>query len=196
MARVTGRGTRERDRDGHAGHRISERQRDVGLEVGAALGARPAATATGAPEHPAEQVAQIADVARLEPNPAGEPAEAAVRTAGSRTREPAAEPGGRHVAHPVVGLAFLFVAEHVVGGGDLLEPLLGVVVTGVRVGVVPLGELSVRLLDVRGARVLGHAEDAVVVLLEPLSTKLLGHPSAYLRWTLTPAGRITRPRSR
>src|SRR6202040_4395730 len=57
----------------------------------------------------------------------------------------AAEPA-EHPAR-VVGLALLRVRERVVGALDLLELLLGAVVVGVAIRVVPAGELAVGLLD-------------------------------------------------
>ena len=61
------------------------------------------------------------------------------------------------LTEPVVALTCLGVAEHLVGAGDLLEPLLGGGVTGVGVGVQLAGALSVRLLDLVGR---GRAADA------------------------------------
>ena len=55
-------------------------------------------------------------------------------------------------AELVVRLALLGVGQRVVGRRDLLEPLLGLRVARVRVGVVLPGELAVRLLDLVGAR--------------------------------------------
>jgi len=82
----------------------------------------------------------------------------------------------------VVLLPLVLVADHVVGGGDLLEPLFCVLVPGVRVGVELLGELPVGLLDVGGRGVLGHAEGAVVILVEPLPADLLSHARHLLRF--------------
>ena len=65
-------------------------------------------------------------------------------------------------------LRFVAVAEHVVRGGDFLEALLRVLVALVRVGVVLLRELLVGARELLVGRALGHAEDVVVVLLEPL----------------------------
>ena len=121
---------------------------------------------------------------------------AATEPAGpARAAEPARADAGRdHLADLVVLLALLGVAEHVVRGRDLLEALLGVLVPGVRVGVVLLGELPVRARDVLLGRPLRHAEHLVVVLLEPLP--LRSHHRYPLRVTRTIAGRIMRPLSR
>src|SRR5690606_1952537 len=116
----------------------------------AATGTAPAAPTT-APEQAAEDVADVADVFEAEP------ARAAGTAAGEAGR------GGPEAAHLVVLLAPLGVADHVVGGGDLLEPLLGGGVAGVGVGVVLAGQLPVRALDLLGGGRLRHAEDPVVV---------------------------------
>src|SRR5439155_17492052 len=173
---MTGRAHRravERDGDGHARHRVVERQTNLGLEVSSASLAclRPASASARTTEHPAEQVGEVADVHRFVPEPAGPSLEARATCA----REPSAEATGAHLAHTVVGGALLLITEDVVRGGDLLEPLLGLGVAGVRIGVVLLRELPIGLLDLGRGRVLGHAEDLVVVLLEPLAADLLGH---------------------
>ena len=64
---------------------------------------------------------------------------------GAAALEPAdrAEP-----ADLVVLLALGFVAQHVVGRADFLEPLLGSVVAGVGVGMAAAGQLAIRLGDV------------------------------------------------
>ena len=77
--------------------------------------------------------------------------------------------GGTHATDLVVLLALLRVAHDLVGRGHLFEAVLGGLVAGVRVGVELAGQLPVggRDLLLRGRR--GHAEDGVVVLLEPLT---------------------------
>src|SRR4029453_11549414 len=121
--------------------------------------------------------------------------------AGEATGEPAARcpttgdpagpvPGRGHVAHLVVLLALLLVAEHVVGRRDLFESILRVLVPGVGVGVVLLGQLAVGLLDLGRGGVLRHAEDLVVVLLKPLATHVAVHGSS------SRARRARRERSR
>ena len=65
----------------------------------------------------------------------------------------------------VVGLALVRVGEHVVGGGDLLEALLGLLVTRVRVGVILPRELAVGLLDLVLGSLLVDPQDLVEVLL-------------------------------
>src|SRR5581483_2299117 len=131
--------------------RVLERERDLDLHVGAALPSLllPAAAAdAAAAEQPAEQVAQVAELSEVERDalPARPEADAAVRR-----------------AVLVVGLPLLGVREDVVGGLQLLEPLLGVLVALVRVRVVLPGELPVRLLDLVRRRALGNAQDLVEV---------------------------------
>ena len=84
------------------------------------------------------------------------------------------EPAG---AHLVVAAALLRVADHVVGLGDGLEPVLGRLVTGVGVGMVGARELAVGLLDLVGRCVLRHPEDLVEVLGHPVGA---GHALASL----------------
>src|SRR5207302_1557102 len=131
--------------------RVLERERDLHLDVGAALPALllPAASAHAtAAEQPAGQVAEVAELAEIERHalPAGAEADTAVRR-----------------AVLVVRLALLRVGEDVVGGLQLLEPLLGLLVALVRVRVVLPGELPIRLLDLLRRRALGYAQDLVEV---------------------------------
>src|SRR5206468_2490694 len=123
----------------HALQRVFERERDLHLDVVAALTALfgPAA-AYAAAEHPAEDVAQVAQIPEVEPL-GGVPREPA---AGSRTSV-----GG---AERVVLLPLLGVREHVVRVLDLLEALLGLLVARIRVRVVLTGKLPVGLLDLVG----------------------------------------------
>src|SRR5690606_33564121 len=108
-----------------------------GLDVGPAPGSgarrlRAAATLATAAEQVADQVRQVR---ALEAGPTGsEPA---------RTAEAGAD--GAHAADLVVLLALVGVADHLVGGRDLLEALLGDGVVGVGVGVQLTGELTVGL---------------------------------------------------
>ena len=75
----------------------------------------------------------------------------------------AAEALAEGVAAAVVRRPLLRVAQHLVGAGDLLEPLLRLRVR-VDVRVQLAGQLAVGLLDVVGARVAGDAEELVGVL--------------------------------
>jgi len=83
-------------------------------------------------------------------------------------------PAGHGAEAPdlVVGLALLGVGQDVVGGRDLLEPIL---VARVRVGVMLLGQLAIGAPDVLVGALLRHPEDLVVILLEPLALRLRGH---------------------
>src|SRR5204863_8826808 len=83
VARVTGCRTGKRDGNRHALDRVVEADADVGLEVGAAARTRPGSPSAGAAEHPAEQIAQIAEVFGLEANPTREAAESPAGTAGA-----------------------------------------------------------------------------------------------------------------
>src|SRR5690606_22077318 len=144
---------REMERGGDALHGVLEVEREVGAQIGAAARADTAAPTAAAPaEHLAAQVGPVAalHVADVEREPAGASARTAERT---------------HPADLVVLLALGLVAEHVVGGRDLLEALLGGGVTRVLVGVELARELPVRLGDVLLRGVGTDAEQLVVVLL-------------------------------
>src|SRR5207302_5649406 len=146
--------------------RVVEGDPDLCLQVGSArrLGpsAAPPASAAAA-EQPTEQIPEVPEILDVEPLYA----DALPAGAGEATAGEAADARGRHLADLVVGGALLLVAKHVVRRGDLLEPLLRVAAPAVTIRVVLLRELPVGLLDLRGRRVLGDAEDLVVVLLEP-----------------------------
>ncbi len=61
-------------------------------------------------------------------------------------------------------LALLLVAQDVEGGADPLEPLLGLLVARVLIGVQLLGELAERLADLVGARTTGNAQLLIWIL--------------------------------
>ena len=93
----------------------------------ATVGAR---SPRAAPRRPGEQAAEdVAEVARV----AGEPL-AVPRSAAEAATHAGAH--GTELADLVVLLALLGIPDHVVGGGDLLEALLGLGVARVGVGVV------------------------------------------------------------
>ena len=71
--------------------------------------------------------------------------------------------GGAAVTEEVVTAAPFGVAQRLVGDADLLEPFFGVRVVGLRIGVVPAGEVAVRPLDLLVGGVAGDAERLVVV---------------------------------
>src|SRR5271165_5207561 len=63
----------------------------------------------------------------------------------------------------VVAAALVRIGQELVGGRNLLEPLLGVLVARVEVRMQLLGELTIGLADLLGGRRLGDAEDLVGV---------------------------------
>ena len=67
------------------------------------------------------------------------------------------------VAEAVVGGPFLPVAEHAIGFGGFLEPLLRVGIVGVAVGVVLQRLLAVGALDLRVARALANTKNFVII---------------------------------
>src|SRR5712691_2692430 len=144
MAGAADRRTGDLHRNGRAPHRIVEWNCHRRFEVrtlprlGSASISRPGA------EQPAEQISQVPGVDAL-PSSAPRPA------LGSPilTTEPC-KAGRTRVAHPVVRRALLLVPDHVVRRGDLLEPLLRVLVPTVCVGMETLRELPIRLLDFSG----------------------------------------------
>ena len=64
----------------------------------------------------------------------------------------------------VVAPALLLIADDVIGGGDLLELLLGRLVARIEVGVQLLGELAIGLGDVGGAGGLRHAKYGIEIV--------------------------------
>src|SRR3954471_136543 len=156
---------RDRERDLRALERLVERDRDLGLEIGAARGLRPAGARLRAA---AEQVAQdVAEAAGLEA------AEAALARGPAAPRPAAAPAGAEEDPAAVVLLALVGVAHDVVGRLDLLEALLGLRVVRVAVRVVLARELAVGLLDLVGRRLALDAQDGIWVSL--------GHPCPLLR---------------
>ncbi len=81
-------------------------------------------------------------------------------------------------------LRFSGIGQDVVGLGDLLEPLLGLLVALVAVRVVLARELPVGLLDLLVGGVLADPQDLVVV-------GLVSHGGLVYPATTTRAGRIT-----
>src|SRR5712692_7050144 len=187
-------------RDVHRGrdamHGVEKVEVQLGFDVVTALGpdrpaptgAAPSTTAALPTEQATQDVAQAAEITLVEVE----------GREWLTTAETGTDAGRDHRAHLVVLLAPLRIAEHVVGGGDLLEPLLRGNISAVRVGVVLLGELAIGASDLRVGRLATDTEDVVIVLLEPLS--LRWHAtcsySLFVRVTRTIAGRSTRPFSR
>src|SRR5215207_7140203 len=184
VAGVAGRRAAQLQRDGGPADRLLEPEGDLALDVAAAPGRR---LRLAPAEQVAEQVAEAAQVLDPDPVAATEAAPAAREAAEVATPErPRGEqPPGLVVLGPLLG-----VGQQGIGPPDLLEAILGGLVTLVGVRVVLLGELPVGLLDVGRRRVLGYAEDGVEVLLQVLGV-------VHLRYfaTFTMAGRRTLPRS-
>src|SRR5581483_3016618 len=131
----------------HTPERVLEGERDLDLDVRAALPAPTAPSAAHAPaEQAAEQVAEVAELAEVEGDAfaARAEADAPVRRAVGVVRPP-----------------LVRVGEDVVGGLQLLEALLGLLVARVLVRVIAARELAVRLLDLLLGGALGDAEDVV-----------------------------------
>src|SRR5262249_2007272 len=129
---------------------VVEGQRGLGLDVRPAARARLSAGAPPAAEHPAQQVAEPAAGAGGGSAGSGASEQVAqVEREAARAALPRRPetPGPEQGAGVVVLLAPLGVGQRVVRLGDLLEPLLRLGITLVRVGVVLAGELPVRLLD-------------------------------------------------
>ena len=149
---------------------INELEREAGREILPPLRSDPSVTAgraTGAAltaEQTAEQVAHAVG-ANVEVEP--------TRT----TTRAAAAPGAIGISHWaeavdfVVLLALCVVAKHVIGGGDILELLLGLGIAGVGIGMQFACEFAVRLGDLLGISLVGDAQGLVVVLVVPLSLR-------------------------
>ena len=133
----------------------------AGVGPAHAEGAAPPARALA--EQAAEEVADIGEI--LEAPPA-----AAIGVgAGPGSLEIAVEmlaraliAGGVDLA-PVEAGALVLVAQEVIGGGDGLEPVLGLLVAGVEIGMQLLGELAVGLPDLVQAGVALDAQCLVRV---------------------------------
>ncbi len=126
---------------------VFEADFEIELEIGAAPGAR---LAPGAAHELAEQVVEhIGEIA------------AEVETAGGAVA--ALLEGG--MAEPVIGRALVVVLQDVIGLVDFLEADFAVVVAGIAVGVVLLGETAIGGFDIRDARRLFDSEDVVKALL-------------------------------
>src|SRR5262249_35582731 len=105
--------------------------------------------------------------------------------------------GGEEGALLVVLLALVGVGQHGVRLRDLLEALLGGLVAWVGVGVVGARELAVRLFDLVGGSVLGHAEDLIEVLARPVGGTHARTSLLIVVFVSSPAARsVRRPSSR
>ena len=141
-------------------HGVVEGEVQLGLEVGAPLGARRRRRRAG---RAAERARRTGRPGRRGPPPGRSPPPGPPKPPPPPPKPPAMGP---RRADLVVLLALVGVAEDVVGRRDLLEALL---VTRVGVRVVLLGQLAVGAGDLLGRGRLGHAQDLVVVLLEPFA---------------------------
>ena len=130
VAHVARRFRRDVHRGGDAVHRVEEVEVELGLDVVAAGGRRdPRCGLAGRrppppnrlPKRPPRSPRSPRSSTRTLPNPPGPPTPKPPEASGP-TR---ADPGHDHLAHLVVLLALLGVAEHVVRRGDLLEAVLG-----------------------------------------------------------------------
>ena len=150
----------QRDLPGHPVHRLGEREGELCLVVRSPLRPVAARRAAERPGAAAEQVRQQVI------QPVGARELERVGSARARRGERIA-PGGE-AADLVVLRALVGVADHVVGGGDLLEALLGAGIVGVPVRMQLASERAVGLGDVVLGCVRRHPEGAVIVLLQPL----------------------------
>ena len=157
MAVVAGGELAERNLLLHAARGLLERDFDVVAQVrpvaravatAAAEKLLEDAAAAAAAEHLAENVERIVETARR-------PARAARPRPLRERRMPVA----------VVGRAFFRILQHLVGLGDLLEHLLGLLVAGILVGMILDRLLAVGFLDLLLRGVPAHAEQFIIVFL-------------------------------
>ena len=138
------------------------------------LAARAGGRTGGAAEQPVEEAAEAATTAAAAEVELDALEAAAGAATGAATKAEAARAAAAHllldlvgvapvVAVLVVGGARLGVGQHLVGGADLLEALLGLGVAGVYVRVVLAGELAEGIANVLVRCRTRDAEDRVVV---------------------------------
>jgi hypothetical protein len=118
-------------------------------------------------EDPTEKVAQVAElkiaqVELLEAAGAAAPAEPLLAALAPRLLELVSVLP--LVAVEVVLAPLVGIGEHLVGGVDLLEPLLGRLIAGVHVGVELAGQPSIGLTDLLVAGAALHPQGGIVVL--------------------------------
>ena len=113
------------------------------------VGIAPSAAAEAAAEEAAENVAEVAEV------------EAALAAVAALTRA-VVRVDAREAELVILGL-LLGVRENLVGLVDLLELLLGLLVTGVHVRVVFAGQLFICSFNLVLGRVLAHAENLIII---------------------------------
>ena len=139
----------EVDRGGDAVDGVAEGQVELGLEVGAPLrpGAGPATGHRRRPPRPNRPPSRSPMSPRSSARKLKPPAPARRPAPPDRSRP------GPSLRTSSYSLRFSGSPTHVVGGGDLLEALLGLGVTGVGVGVVLAGQLAVGAGDLLLGRV-------------------------------------------
>jgi len=138
-----------------AGRRLLEAQAQIVAQVGAAVAHAPTAAAPAEAEQVAEHVAEhIAEVAE-----------------GMRILEASMAPEILHLridagmAVLVVAGALVLVGQHFVGLGDLAEALGRRLIVRIAVRMILHGQLAVGALDRVQVRVLGHAQNFVIIAL-------------------------------
>ena len=156
---------------GRSGTAAEHREDVVDVRRSAAVGLEADVRAVAAAEHRPEDVGEAASVEPAAPGTAGE-----------------ARPAHAELADGVILLAAVLVAQHVIGFGDVLELLLGLL-GFVQIRMVLASELTVGLGDLLVAGVLGDTEDLVEILGEPF---ILSHSRCLLSlrksWVCTDAG--------
>ena len=139
---------------------LLEREPHLDLQILAALGSAAAARATSATAEHATKGIVAKDVAKAREDVLE------VREAAALEATAAALRAFKGLVPETVVLgALLRVAQHVVGLGGLLEELLGLLVSGILVGMVLDGHLLVGALDLVLGSVLGNSQHLVVVAL-------------------------------
>src|SRR2546423_3709925 len=200
VAGVADSGGAQGQRQRRAVDRVPEVEQDLGPDVPAPRRAAPGGGGAAPPAGPGDRAEQVGEPGTTEPPVAARMLGRGVAEdvghvegrAGTAPGTPAERAGAEEAAHLVVLFALLVVGEYVVGLGDRFEPVLGVGVAGIVVGVQLARELPVRLLDLVGRRGLADAEHGVEVLLQPV---LRAHPYSGSA-TATSAGRSRRLPSR
>jgi hypothetical protein len=119
-----------------------------------------ASCASAASENRAKDVAQV-NALETEPSIAG-PTACAKRVA-----------QWAHLTSLIITGALIFVANHVVRGGNLFESFFGRIIAGIGIGGILASELAVRLGDISLGCVLRNAKHCVVVSIEPLTLDVI-----------------------
>src|SRR5699024_1413523 len=136
------------------------------------------------PEHAAQEIGQIEihlGGACLRAVSASRPAE----TAKAAAPETATAEAVEHFLLFIVFLAFLGIRQHSIRFGYFFEPVFGLFIVGVRVGVVVAREFAVRLFYLALRCVLGDAKDLVKVFGRPVCATHSRHLPSSLRWCIS-----------